>query len=287
MAISLSNNDHARRVQDQKIENSIKEAARLILDLEYISKRNYSRSLDAYDLKIIKRCKSRLSVIFEDLNLYNLILVHEPIKTFDNGKISDIEKLPDTNLQFKPRDRQSHNENQSDIDKDNLRVLDCVNRLNALIEAGRGGYSYEAVRRHYATEKEGVIITLSIPDNSSINQVVDTLESLNEDVQNLSIEELMICQQFSDLYTVEYTNPFWLNDQASIDSNRIKISAFNIDQFTPMYFLTVIVQVLIERIKFISANSPHSVIEINEKSKSINESCVFINILIKKELDSE
>lgn len=264
-------------------ENQIREAAYLILDIQALFHEVFINTLNHYDLSILRRCKSKLSIILKELNIYNLYLEHDKIQYSENNAIRPVDKYPLVFLSFHPRSEGFVGEDAELIRQDNERVAEFIQCINAILQE-QPAHTIDAVRERYSKTEDGYCITLHVADTETPLDLYLKIDELLEDVRNLSLDELMVSQQFSGVYTVEQKSPFWLKAQKDLGAG-IRINIHNIDSFAPFYYLSVLLESLKRKIELqlAEASEQEKVLDLHFGYDSLNKSFVHLKIKINLE----
>lgn len=260
-------------------ENNLNEAALLIMDLQAFFHEVFVRGLHQYDLSILRRCKAKLSTILKELDLYNLYLKPATIEHSEKGHIKPLKDLPNVYLLFHMRDQDDIKESVDQIKADNSRVGELVGRINQIINE-KPKPTIDQVKERYASDEDGFLIRLPLRLNENIESIYRKLDLLREDVQHLSLDELMISQQFSEVYGIEYKHPFWLKNTGQNEPFGIYINIFAVDSVTPFYYLSVLLETLKRKIELAVDELADGEKELLMKFgyESLNRSYVFLNI---------
>lgn len=290
----------------QQRANSIQEICDLILDLESLYHNNFKNSQNQIDLQIIQRCKYKVSECFDNLNLYNLFLKsdvdqyirskeiqrdssYEVEKESDKVKIFNyIDEYPRIALDFKPRDIENIKDSVEQVNKDNARVEKVISEINAIL-AKRETPSIFKVRQKYTSNDDGFLIYLKFPSELMIDSALSRIDDFTDTVKHLSLDELMISQQFTENFRVTQENPYTLqvnNDHKPPQS--IRISVHNLKDYAPCYYLTVVLENIKEDINRIrDSNSSKTEINLSKSYETINDCFVSIELTIKLEANND
>ena len=307
-------------------DQAIKAVTDLVIDLEAMHHQCFKQGLNRIDHNIIHRCKLLLGQKFKALNLFNVSLIPDTdsiiqkhiseqrkadedayalaVKQANELKISPpqqkpfnlqfiaFDDLPRLKLDFKPRAKSSFDESDESLDKSNLYVETVIKSINQDI-VSRPSSSCTEVRRKYTTLEDGYLITLNFNDISTAGAALDRLNIFINTIESLSMDELMISQQFSTIFKVEQTNPFLLEQEvklkdsqetsASTETNSkpsldqyIKISVFNLAEFTPSFYVSTILKNISKLMNMSMNNSER--LSLIQKKHSINSSFVCVNL---------
>lgn len=275
--------ENIKKYTAQKQENLVQEAAALILDIQALFHEVFINSLNHYDLSILRRCKTKLSIILKELNIYNLHLLHSQIQHSENGKIKKLTEYPLVSLSFHERSVAFVGEDLDVVRQDNERVAAFVQRINDIIRS-QTNHTIDAVRERYSRVEDGCCISILISDNETPASLYEKIDALHEDVRNLSLDELIVAQQFSGVYTVELRSPFWLKAQKNLDAG-IRINIHNIDSFAPFYYLSVLLESLKRKIELqvMEAGEQETELDLNYGYDSLNKSYLHLNIKLNLE----
>lgn len=274
--------DSSKHISELRLvrqENYLNEAALLIMDLQAFFHEVFLRGLHQYDLSILRRCKAKLSTILKELDLYNLYLKHENIEYSENGSIKPLQELPGVYLLFHMRDQEDIEEAIDQVRQDNSRVGDLVGRINQIIQQ-KPKPTIDQVKERYASDEDGFLIRLPLKVNEDLKSIYHKIDLLREDVQHLSLDELMISQQFSEVYGVEYKHPFWLKNRSQNEPLGIYINIFAVESFTPFYYLSVLLETLKRKIELAVNELADGETDLVMKFgyESLNRSYVLLNI---------
>lgn len=261
---SVKTLDHVQSVQAKKDENTIAAIVEIILDLESLYLENFKNGLSELDWDVIKRCKTALSVQLRDLSFFNLYIDLGILQFIedDKSKFSTIKEIPRIKLSFNPRTIEHAQESIEQVEKDNNYseiTIEKINQQLISIEIT----PIDDVRKKYVNSMDGFTFTLKFAENIKAEDFFEKFDAFNEEVKNLTLEELMIAQQFTDLFKVDYTNPFWYEKSKSIKDQNIIITLRNIETLSPFYYFNTI---LLNLRNTISQNLK---VNDSEKNKSI------------------
>lgn len=261
---SVKTLDHVQSVQAKKDENTIAAIVEIILDLESLYLENFRNGLSELDWDVIKRCKTALSVQLRDLSFFNLYIDLGILQFIedDKSKFSTIKEIPRIKLSFNPRTIEHAQESVEQVEKDNNYseiTIENINQQLISIEIT----PIDDVRKKYVNSMDGFTFTLKFAENLKAEDFFEKFDAFNEEVKNLTLEELMIAQQFTDLFKVDYTNPFWYEKSKSIKDQNIIITLRNIETLSPFYYFNTI---LLNLRNTISQNLK---VNDSEKNKSI------------------
>lgn len=261
---SVKTLDHVQSVQAKKDENTIAAIVEIILDLESLYLENFRNGLSELDWDVIKRCKTALSVQLRDLSFFNLYIDLGILQFIedDKSKFSTIKEIPRIKLSFNPRTIEHAQESVEQVEKDNNYseiTIENINQQLISIEIT----PIDDVRKKYVNSMDGFTFTLKFAENIKAEDFFEKFDAFNEEVKNLTLEELMIAQQFTDLFKVDYTNPFWYEKSKSIKDQNIIITLRNIETLSPFYYFNTI---LLNLRNTISQNLK---VNDSEKNKSI------------------
>lgn len=290
--LSKDNNasSHVVKHEAAKYSDALNTAALHLLDLEALYHNNFINGFNTLDQNIVKNCKRDISIALHNLNLYNLYVNHADFQLVsnDNNPVRTLKELPRVMLHFNPRSAKFTDEPAQEIEKDNIRVGDAVNYINAITSLA-DCHNIIDVYSRYTNSEDGFLIEIKLSKHLNELEFINKMESFIEETQSLSLDELMISQQFSEWYSLEQKNPFWLHQQNETKSQTIMLSIFNIHCFTPAYFLAVLLDNI--KIKVLSKiknniDVPDNGLQkqkmrINEKYSSINDSFVILNFEIE------
>lgn len=284
----MKNLSHISSLQAKKEETMITAIVASILDIEAIYQQNFKNSLDSeMDLFALKKCKTELSILLKNLNLYNLYLSPDKLVYKQINNFTNINELPRLRLQFNQRDKEFPFENQSVIDAENKQVEETLDVINSLLK-DMPVSNISDVRKKYVTSEDGFLFTINISDSPTNKKIVSVLSDFKTEVSNLTLDELMISQQFTDSFKVEYINPYWLEtNKNNLDAKQnILISIKRIECSAPFYYFQKIIDHLIHIIEVEVNNS----ITLNQEYtnlvlsyNSLNQSYVYCNLNIKLE----
>lgn len=290
--LSKDNNasKHVVKHEAAKYSDGLNTAAMHLLDLEALYHNNFINGFNTLDQSIVKNCKRDISIALHNLNLYNLYVNHADFLLVgnDNNSVLMLKELPRVMLHFNPRSAQFTGESAQDIEKDNNRVSDAVKYINNIIGQSEC-HNIIDVRSRYTNSEDGFLIEIKFSKHLNELEFINKMESFIEETQSLSLDELMISQQFSEWYSLEHKNPFWLHQQNETKNQTIMLSIFNIHCFSPAYFLSVLldnikIKVLsnIKKKLDVSENGiQNQKMQIKEKYTSINDSFVNLNFEIE------
>lgn len=276
--------DHLKLYQDQRITNSIHNAVPLIMDIQAIFHEVFGAGLNHYDLNILKRCKTKLSEILKELSLYNLHMDYSAIEHSSDGKIKPLTgSYPSTFLTFNERSPSFVGEDVELVSADNERVASCIERINSII-ASQPKPDINSVREKYANTEDGYCLLIHLNETETLSSIVEKIDALKDDVRHLSLDELVVSQQFSDVYFIEQKNPYWLKNQLNLGVG-IRINIHNIDSFAPFYYLSVLLECMKKKIEVLSYGVPETETELKLQYSydSLNQSHVQIiaNIILE------
>ena len=233
--------DHVQLIQLKNFENSILIIVDLILDLEAIYLENFKNGLLELDWDVIRRCKTKLSLHLEELGLYNLFLDEGDLHFIsDENDFSTIKEIPRIKLNFKPRAQNFAYEDPQIIKNENDAVLKKIELICKYLKS-RDLSNIQDVRKKYVTDMDGFTFTLRFTENAHVDEVLEKINSFKEEVENLTLEELMVAQQFTDFFKVDYTNPFWIEKEKITKNQTIMISLRNIETSAPFHFFSTII----------------------------------------------
>lgn len=233
--------DHVQLIQLKNFENSILIIVDLILDLEAIYLENFKNGLLELDWDVIRRCKTKLSLHLEELGLYNLFLDEGDLHFIsDENDFSTIKEIPRIKLNFKPRAQNFAYEDPQIIKNENDAVLKKIELICKNLKS-RDLSNIQDVRKKYVTDMDGFTFTLRFTENAHVDEVLEKINSFKEEVENLTLEELMVAQQFTDFFKVDYTNPFWIEKEKITKNQTIMISLRNIETSAPFHFFSTII----------------------------------------------
>lgn len=280
----MNNLAHVSSMQQKKEETTIDAIASCILDIESIYHENFRNSLDnEIDLVSLKKCKTELSILLKKINVFNVFLKAKELNYAVNSEgFRTIQELPRIKINFKKRGVEFPFESQDKIDKENTFVEKSIVLINEILTKS-APVDIIDVRKKYISNEDGYLFTLEL--NKTINnlEVIEILESLNQEVSNLTLDELMISQQFTSLFKIEYINPFWLESQnKDLKLNQtILLSVRNIDCSSPFYYFKKVIEHLIAKIKK-DIKQAQEIKKDNVKCffsyNSINQSYIYCNL---------
>lgn len=273
--------DHVQLIQAKRDENSIALIVDLILDLEAMYLENFKNGLLELDWDVIRRCKTELSIHLKELSLYNLFLEEGELNFIsDEDEFSTIKEIPRVKLSFRPRSKEFAHEDIEQVNKDNDNALKIIEIIcNHL--ASKSVTDIQDVRKKYVTSMDGFTFTLKFSDNIHVDEFLNKISSFNEEVKNLTLEELMVVQQFTDFFKVDYANPFWFEKEEAIKEQTLIITLRNIETSAPFYFFNTIIINIINTIKS-ERDSAHQKknksLKMNLSYNSINQSHIAYNL---------
>lgn len=285
----MKNLSHISSLKAKKDETTIDAVVSTILDLEAIYRENFFSELDdELDIFALKKCKTELSTLLGSLNLFNLKLISNNLN-FSKGEreFLTINEIPRVKLSFKKRDKELPLESQDEIELENEYVNDTINLINKLLQE-KNPVNIIDVRQKYVSNTDGFLFTLNFQQQISLTVLIKILRDFQTEISNLTLDELMISQQFTDLFKMQYINPFWLeNNHSNLDCEQsILISVRNIESSTPFYYFNKVVEHLISIIQ-LTINEPA---QNNTDSKlcffsynSLNQSYVYCNLTVQLE----
>jgi len=241
--------NHVELIKNKRDEKTISHIVDLILDLESMYLANFENGLLELDWLSIKRCKTELSVNLNKLGLYNTYLDEGFLNFFEDENIfKTIKDIPRIKLCFNPRGREFPHEDLDDIKKSNDKAHETIALISQNL-ASRGLANIQDVRKKYVTETDGFLFSIKFQESIKIDDFFNIITSFKEEVENLTLEELMIAQQFTDLYKASYANPFTLGNEEPVKSQMILISLRNIETSAPFYFFNTIILNIIASIQ--------------------------------------
>jgi hypothetical protein len=277
---------HVEKVEAVRYSEALNIAAMHLLDLEVLYHYDFIHGFDTLDQMIVRNCKRKMSIALHTLNLFNLFLKHADFKLVraGNNLVLHLQELPRILLSFNPRSAKFTGESTEEIEKDNNRVGDAVEYINNII-SNTECHDIVDVRSRYTTDEDGFLIAIKLGQNLTEAEFIRKIETFIEEAQSLSLDELMISQQFSDWYTLQHKNPFWLHQKKEATSQSILISIFNVHCFSPSYFLaTLLDNIKIKVLSKLKGQPSNSDIEesshklqIQDQYSSINNSFVILN----------
>lgn len=284
---SKDNTSHVKKVEAVRYAEKLTSAAIHILDLEALYHNNMLQGFDMLDQLILKNCKRKMSIALHELNLFNLYIKNDEFKLFstENDPVLRLKKLPRVLLSYNPRSTKFTGEPLTDIEADNNRVNDAVQYINNILVNSKC-HEIVDVRSRYTSDNDGFLIEINFSSNLTEQIFIDKIETFIEEAQSLSLDELMISQQFSDWYTLQHKNPYWLHQNNTDQSQTILISIFNIHCFSPSYFLSTLLDNLKNKVLLRLENQILNLTDTNHSQQllikdqysSINDSFVIFNI---------
>ncbi len=306
----VTNSDMHRGLQEKFYKESLALAADLVIDIEAIYHDCFRGGLNQIDHNIIHRCKHLLGETLNELGLFNVNLHADINQAINQAATSQeieakrlrdlaiaeakrtnsplppeprvanrficLESHPRVKLDFKPRGKNSVDESDESLNSSNEHVSKTVAEINEII-GQLDPSSGNAVRRKYTQPEDGYLITISFGDLTSVDQVLNRLSSFINTIESLSLDELMISQQFSNWFNVKQVNPFDL-ESADIDelTQSIVISVFNLEEFTASFYVSAMLNNT--KIQISNAVSGSEKLSIKENKASINSSFLCINL---------
>lgn len=286
--------------------NTIHELCDLILDLESLYHNDFRNGLNQVDLQIVQRCKYKISECFDNLDLYNLFLrsdVEQYIRSKkierndwyetddESGKVKIfhyIDDYPRFLLDFKPRDIENTKDSLEKVNQDNARVQQVVSEINSIL-AKQQTPSIFKVRQKYTSKDDGFLIHLKFPSDLTIQAALSQIDDFTDTVKHLSLDELMISQQFTESFRISQDNPYSLQ----VDSDHkipqsIRISVQNLKDYAPCYYLTVVLENIKEAINNLKdANDSKTEINLSKSYETINDCFVSMELTIKLEANTD
>lgn len=249
--------DHAL----QLYKNNLLNAASYLIDLEAMYHECLKGGVSLIDHNIIHRCKISIGKVFNDLGLFNTYVYAdidaevEKAKNMaaPNAKFLKFTNRPRVKIGFNPRAKSYFDESEDNVNESNNRALSSVDEINKLI-AETPILTANAVRRKYTVAQDGYLIHLMFADLSDSEAVLERIGHFIGTVEALSLDELMISQQFSEWFTVEQSNPFSLeliansSENAELYDQSIAITVFNLNDYTASFYLSTILKNIKQRI---------------------------------------
>lgn len=306
----ITNGDMNRDLQDKFHKDHITLAAQLVVDIEAIYHDCFRGGLNQIDHNIIHRCKQSLGETLNSLNLFNVYLMADinmaiaqatqkqdveakklrdlalgeaerenlpppPMPNASNRFIS-LDSHPRVKLAFNPRGKNSVNESPESLQASNDQVSKIVDEINQLIKSFELS-SGDLVRRKYTNSEDGYLISLSFSDLTNVEQVLNRLAAFIKTAESLSLDELMISQQFSTWFTVKPANPYDLElTAASSLIQTVAVSVFNLEEFTASFYVSAILNNL--KIQISNLHNGSEKLSLLKSTKSINNSYLCINL---------
>lgn len=286
----MKNLSHISSLKAKKDETTIEAIVATILDLEAIYRENFFSELDdELNIFALKKCKTNLSTLLSSLNLFNLNLSSNKLNfSKDNDEFLTINDIPRIQLSFKKRDKELPIENQGEIDLENEHVHNTISLINKLLQEKQPTNILD-VRQKYVSNNDGFLFTLNFHKTVSVIGLIKTLRDFQTEISNLTLDELMISQQFTDLFKMQYINPFWLenNHRNLVCDQSILISVRNIESSTPFYYFKQVVEHLISILQ-LTINKAETTINSDSKPcffsyNSLNQSYVYCNLIVQLE----
>lgn len=260
---------YINNINSQKLENNLRDIANLICDIEAIFHECFKNALNEFDQNIIKRCKTKISILFRDIGAYNLYMGYDEVQQNNQGFITPLTTLPKVKLYFHGRSVSDSGEDADSISKENEYIESCIKKINEYKQLINNDIIN--VRKKYATHEDGVLIKIKTR-NLTKSQIIERIDFFIEEVRNLSLDELMISQQFTDWFSLENTNPYSLVKNQNHEEG-IFISLFYMDSFVPCYYLSIILMSIKKQL-----SSLNSLDNFKLAYPSINESFVSLSI---------
>lgn len=324
MDISKSSDqrNHDQKLAEQHRSNIALEVSDLILDLESLYQNNFKKGLNQVDLNIEQRCKQQISACFEKLNLYNVYLTSDASKSIKTKEIQLIDPLleaqkaqkkdteggerkktdetdadepkvklfyyvdeyPRCYLIFKPRNIEGVNDTIEKVSAENEYVAKIVNEINQILEKKIPPSIFQ-VRKKYMCDQDGYLIHLKFNENVTVGDVLSLINDFSETVKSLSLDELMISQQFSENYSVIEDNPYTLQVNSGLKvPQSIRISVHNMRDYAPCYYLMIVLGNIKEAVAQAASLSTNGAeIRISKQYETINDCFVSIELNIKVE----
>lgn len=294
--------EHQGNLVAQHRANHIHDICDLILDLESLYHNDFKNGLNQIDLQIVQRCKYKVSECFEKLDLYNLFLRSDVDQYIKSKKIERdksyelddetdsvkffhyIDDYPRFLLDFKPRDIENVSDSLEKVNQDNARVKQVVSEINSIL-AKQETPSIFKVRQKYTSKDDGLLIHLKFPSDLPIHSALSQIDDFTDTVKHLSLDELMISQQFTESFKITQDNPYSLQvDRGHKMPQSIRISVHNLKDYAPCYYLTVVLENIKEAInKVCDLNASETEIHLSESYETINDCFVSMELTIKLE----
>lgn len=307
----VTNEDMNKALQKKLYEERVNLAANLVIDIEALCHDCFSNGLNQIDHYIIHRCKQLLGETLNSLGLFNVSLytdvetaISDAIKKTENqerearalivaealrhginappepsqpaNRFVHLNKYPRVKLIFNPRGKTSFDEPDADLQANNDMVAKTVDEINQVVK-GTDPSSGNYVRRKYTKCEDGYLIKISFSDLKKPNEVVERISSFIKTLESLSLDELMISQQFSNWFQVEQANPFDLEVSGYANYEQsIAISVFNLGEFTASFYVSTILTNL--NILLTNKLKDSDKLSLLIQKESINNSFLCINL---------
>lgn len=311
-SVSDIHEDMNKALHDNLYQTRIKLVANLVNDIEALHHGCFQGGLNQIDQNILHRCKQALGATLNDLGLFNVFL-YSDVETAITQTISELEdedkkawalaaqdaakhginpppqppstpkrfvalkRHPRVRLGFKPRAKNDFDELLEDLNTSNNSALRTISEINELISKSEPSTGNE-VRRKHTHSNDGFLISINCADLNSTSEVLDRITSFIDTVESLSLDELMIAQQFSSWMKMEQLNPFDL-EVTDVKKNLVQsiaISVFNLEEFTASFYVST----LLKNIEILIANSlaKDGSLTLKHHAKSLNSSFLSINL---------
>lgn len=279
---SIAGFDEKSIVDKQKFINSIKEIIDSILDLEAIYHENYINGLSIRDEKLLSKCKQNIIENMNLCNMYNVVIVQDDVEYGRVDGIYQMLSLPRIKLKFNPRVKDSFLDKNTNYDEENKYVENLVRIINSILTSSSTALINDVYRK-YLNERDGFLIKLCFKETPSISSIIEKLRTIRVELKNLSIDEIMITQQFTKDFSIELSKPFNTNT-TDLQSGFIAISIINLKFSKCLNFMPCVIELIESRIKkqFYSEIGDSKSIYCKFQFRSINETFISVNTDIKR-----
>lgn len=262
---------------EQKIENAILEIVDSILDIESILHENYKFGLNENHQKILKKCKNIIHKNASYCNLFNI-----EFSQGEGGFNADrvLVELPRVLLNFKEREFDYSIGDLDFINIENTRVSSVVNRINILLKKAKLK-DISSVLKKYSSDKDGFMFEIPVTKNLTLDELKARLDIVKSEVENLSLNKIMVTQQFSNAFKLSFSKPY---HELKSSADGILISILNMNFESVLYFLKNIFELINFKIRKCyndSQVSGKTIATCNEKFETLNGSYVEIKINIR------
>lgn len=232
----------------------------VILNIESIYYHNFTHGLVYLDEIVLQKSKNLLVNAFNSLGYYNLNLVCDLAVDDDLVMLNGLKDLPRIQLSFNGATNESE-EFKNEGYKPDSQIHEFVELINKeILKSAKKELS--KVRRDNLNDSDGFLIELDLSTCKSFGDILQILTRFKAEAKSLSLDDLHIAQQFSQNYSINHKNPFYLKAVLEEDNEqyirenailrsrpRIFISLYNSSSPVPTYSLSIIVDVLIAKIK--------------------------------------